>query len=215
MSANYFISGIGTGVGKTIVSAILTQLWSADYWKPIQAGDLDQSDSNTVRSLSLQVKNIHPEQFRLNLAASPHEAAEADKVTIRLQDFKLPATDNHLIVEGAGGLFVPINDQHFIIDLIERLKLPVILVIKDYLGCINHSLLSIKVLNAQNIPLAYVVFNGNFKPATRRIIHKHLAEGVNTIDIPELELTEAAQIVRASEQIKQQLKYQKLHHEIC
>lgn len=205
MSANYFISGIGTGVGKTIVSAILTQLWAADYWKPIQAGDLDHSDSNTVRSLSLQVKNIHPEQFRLNLAASPHEAAEADQLTIRLQDFKLPATDNRLIVEGAGGLFVPINDQHFIIDLIEQLKLPVILVIKDYLGCINHSLLSIQALKARHIPLAYVVFNGNFKPATRRIIHKHLAEGINTIDIPELELAEAAQIAKASEQIKQQL----------
>lgn len=206
MSANYFISGIGTGVGKTIVSAILAQLWGADYWKPIQAGDLDQSDSDTVRNLALHVKNIHPEQFRLTLAASPHEAAEADQVTIRLQDFKLPHTDNnHLIVEGAGGLFVPINDQHFIIDLIERLKLPVILVIKDYLGCINHSILSIKALNAYKIPLAYVVFNGNFKAATRRIIHQHLAEGIKTIDIPELEPAEAAHIARAGEQVKQQL----------
>lgn len=206
MSVNYFISGIGTGVGKTIVSAILAQLWEADYWKPIQAGDLDQSDSDKVRNLALQAKNIHPEQFRLTLAASPHEAAEADQVTIRLQDFKLPHTDNnHLIIEGAGGLFVPINDQHFIIDLIKRLKLPVILVIKDYLGCINHSILSIKALNAYSIPLAYVVFNGNFKPATRRIIHQHLAEGIKTIDIPEVEQAEAAHIARASEQVKQQL----------
>lgn len=204
-STSYFISGIGTGVGKTIVAAILTQLWAADYWKPIQAGDLDHTDSDTVRSLSQQVKKIYPERFRLNLAASPHEAAEADNLSISLADFELPLTNNRLIVEGAGGLFVPINDQHFMIDLIEQLKLPVILVIRDYLGCINHSLLSIKALNNQKIPLVYVVFNGRFKPATKRIIQKHLPDQVRTIDIPEWE--QMNEIEPISAHIKQQLNH--------
>lgn len=207
MFPNYFISGIGTGVGKTIASAILTQVWAADYWKPLQAGDLDYSDSDTVRSLSRLVKKIHPERFRLNLAASPHEAAEADHLSISLADFDLPATDNRLIVEGAGGLFVPLNEQHFMIDLIERLKLPVILVIRDYLGCINHALLSINALRTRNIPLAYVLFNGNFKPATKGIIQKHLPGQVLTLDLPELKQGEAICIEAISEHIKQQLNY--------
>ncbi len=207
MFPNYFISGIGTGVGKTIASAILTQVWAADYWKPLQAGDLDYSDSDTVRGLSRQVKKIHPERFRLNLAASPHEAAEADHLSISLADFDLPATDNRLIVEGAGGLFVPLNEQHFMIDLIERLKLPVILVIRDYLGCINHALLSINALRTRNIPLAYVLFNGNFKPATKGIIQKHLPGQVLTLDLPELKQGEAICIEAICEHIKQQLNY--------
>ncbi len=204
-SPSYFISGIGTGVGKTIVSALLTQLWATDYWKPIQAGDLDHTDSDTVRSLSRLVKNVHPERFRLNLSTSPHEAAKADNLSISLADFELPLTNNQLIVEGAGGLFVPINDQHFMIDLIEQLKLPVILVIRDYLGCINHSLLSIKALNNQKIPLAYVVFNGNFKAATKNIIQKHLPDQVRTIDIPEWE--QMTKIESISEHIRQQLNH--------
>lgn len=207
MSPSYFISGIGTGVGKTIASAILTQVWATDYWKPVQAGDLDYSDSDTVRNLSRRVKKIHPERFRLNLAASPHEAAEADHLSISLTDFELPITNNRLIIEGAGGLFVPLNGQHFMIDLIERLKLPVILVIRDYLGCINHSLLSINALRAKNIPLAYVLFNGNFKPATKSIIQKHLPGEVLTLDLPELKQGEATSIEAISEHIKQQLNY--------
>lgn len=204
-SASYFISGIGTGVGKTIVSALLSQIWETDYWKPIQAGDLDYTDSDTVRSLSKQVKKVHHERFRLNLAASPHEAAATEGLSIRLADFELPLTNNPIIVEGAGGLLVPINDQHFMIDLIEQLKLPVILVIRDYLGCINHSLLSIKALNNQKIPLAHVVFNGNFKPATKNIIQKHLPDQFRTIDIPELE--QMTDIETVSEHIRQQLNH--------
>lgn len=207
MLPSYFVSGIGTGVGKTIASAILTQVWAADYWKPVQAGDLDYSDSDTVRSLSRQAKKIHPERFRLNLAASPHEAADADNLSISLTDFELPVTGNRLIVEGAGGLFVPINDQHFMIDLVKRLKLPVILVLRDYLGCINHSLLSINALRTQNIPLAYVLFNGNFKPATKSIIQKHLPDQVHTLYLPELKQAEATCIEDISEHIKQQLNY--------
>lgn len=207
MLPSYFISGIGTGVGKTIAAAILSQVWAADYWKPVQAGDLDHTDSDTVRSLSRQVKKIHPERFRLNLAASPHEAAAADSLSISLTDFDLPATGNRLIVEGAGGLFVPLNEQHFMIDLIERLQLPVILVIRDYLGCINHSLLSVNALRAKNIPLAYVLFNGNFKPATKNIIQKQLPDQVLTLDLPELKQGATTCIEEISEHIKQQLNY--------
>jgi len=118
MNKSYFITGIGTGIGKTVTSAVLVKYFSADYWKPIQSGDLDQSDSNQVGYLTDFKNLIHPEQFRLKFPASPHQSAAMEDIDIKVQDFQLPNTDNSLLVEGAGGLFVPINQQEFIIDLI-------------------------------------------------------------------------------------------------
>jgi len=129
---------------------------------------------------------IHPETYKLKRAASPHQSAKEEDIEIQLTDFKLPQTLNNLIVEGAGGLFVPISDNDFIIDLIKKLCLPVILVARDYLGCINHTLLSIEALKTRNIPIAYFVFNGNFMPETERIIRKHLEEKIQVIKISEI-----------------------------
>jgi dethiobiotin synthetase len=158
---SFFVTGTGTEVGKTLVSAILTEKLQADYWKPIQAGDLHDTDSMKVaRWVSNEKSHFHKEAYALATAASPHYAAERDGLEIRLKRIQLPATDNRLIVEGAGGLMVPLNPKRFIIDLIEHLKLPVILVSRNYLGSINHTLLSVEALQRRNLPIAGIIFNG-------------------------------------------------------
>lgn len=161
-------------MGKTVISAILTEYLQADYWKPIQSGDLHNSDSMKVKALiSNSTSFFHPERYRLNNPLSPHASAEIDGVRISLDDFELPQTDNHLIVEGAGGLFVPINERDTVIDLIERLNIPVVLVSRNYLGSINHTMLSIEALRARNIEIQGIIFNGMSTPATERFIEEN------------------------------------------
>src|SRR5476649_1485023 len=146
-----FVTGIGTGIGKTIVSAILTEKLKADYWKPIQAGDLDNSDTLKVKSLITNTSSkIHPEAYRLTQACSPHKAAAIDGITIDQKNILLPVTDNKLIIEGAGGLMVPLNNNFLMIDLIQQLNAGVILVVKHYLGSINHTLLSLEALYSRD-----------------------------------------------------------------
>jgi dethiobiotin synthetase len=157
----YIIAGIGTEIGKTFISSILTEALQADYWKPIQSGALDFTDTDTVRSLISNTKTVfHPEVYRLNEPMSPHAAAAIDGVKIELSKFELPQTDNHLIVELAGGIMVPLNDRETNIDLIKKLNIPVILISKNYLGSINHTLLSVEVLKMNNILVKGLIFNG-------------------------------------------------------
>ena len=195
---SFFITGIGTGVGKTVVSAVFAQHFQAGYWKPVQSGGLAQSDSIEVAGLIDNHLRIFPERFRLQLAVSPHQAAEAENLRIELSDFELPATDGPLVVEGAGGLFVPINDQNFVIELIQRLQLPAVLVVRDYLGCINHTLLSVQALKAANIPVAYVVFNGTFNPATRAVLARHCPPGATIIELPEFTCLNRNEVYQAA-----------------
>lgn len=157
----FFVTGIGTDVGKTIASAILVESLYADYWKPIQAGDLDNTDTMKVRSLiSNTISKFHPETYQLTKQMSPHAAAEADGVKINIDTLALPITTNSLIIEGAGGLMVPLNDEFLVIDLIQKLKAEVILISKNYLGSINHTLLTVEALKNRNIPIAGIIFNG-------------------------------------------------------
>ncbi len=167
----YFVTGIDTDAGKTVVAAILTKALQADYWKPIQAGELDNTDTMKVQRLVNDSKTtFYPEGYRLQTPASPHYAAELDQVRIDTNELELPSTTNNLIVEGAGGLFVPLNDKELIIDLMAQWQIPVILVSKNYLGSINHTLLSIFALQQKNIPIAGIVFNGEATPATEDYI---------------------------------------------
>lgn len=169
--ARYFITGIGTGIGKTITSAVITEKLQADYWKPIQSGDLEQSDSLAIQNLiSNSQTQIHPETFRLTQPLSPHLSAKLDGIEIELSRFKLPETNNSLIVEGAGGLMVPLNDQHLIVDLIKQLDLEVILVSQNYLGSINHTLLSINLLHQYQILVKGIIFNGDVNEESQRYI---------------------------------------------
>lgn len=167
----YIVAGIGTEVGKTVISAILVEKLQADYWKPVQAGELDFSDTHKVSSWISNDKSVfHPERYRLHTPMSPHAAADIDQVKIDLADFQLPQTDNALIVELAGGLMVPLNQEQLIIDLVAQLGLPVILVSYYYLGSINHTLLSIDALKARNIPIKGIIFNGTEVPTTKEVI---------------------------------------------
>lgn len=157
-----FVSGIGTDVGKTVVSAILVEALQADYWKPVQAGGLNFTDTHFVRSLLSNKQSVfHAEQYALQTAASPHYAAKQDGVDIDIAAFQFPSTQNRLIVEGAGGLMVPLNGQHTVIDFVKQYELPVLLVANNYLGSINHTLLSVAALKQKGIPLLGIIFNGD------------------------------------------------------
>jgi len=171
---HYFVTGIGTGIGKTIVSAILTETLKADYWKPIQAGELDNSDSMKVHSLiSNKTSFIHSEAYRLSKSMSPHAAAKTDKITIDLKKIKTPNTSKTLIIEGAGGVMVPLNNKQLVIDLIIKLKAEVILVVQNYLGSINHTLLTYEALKSRKIPIAGIVFNGKPTPSSEEFILRY------------------------------------------
>lgn len=165
-----FITGIGTDVGKTITSAIVTQALEADYWKPVQAGDLDNSDSHKIqRYISNSKTQIFENSYKLNTPASPHLAAAIDGITIDLKKIIEPLTDNHLVIEGAGGILVPLNDIDCIVDLIKE-DYKVILVSRHYLGSINHTLLTFEALKNRNIAVAGIVFSGDENKATEEII---------------------------------------------
>jgi dethiobiotin synthetase len=165
-----FITGISTDVGKTIVSAIITEALQADYWKPIQAGDLENSDSHKVKAyLSNPKSQIFENSYKLNTPASPHLAAALDGITIDLHKITEPKTENHLVIEGAGGVFVPLNEKDLVIDLIQS-DYKVIVVSRHYLGSINHTLLTIEALQNRKIKIAGIVFSGDENKATEAII---------------------------------------------
>lgn len=165
---NYTVAGIHTGIGKTICSTILCEALRADYWKPVQAGDLDKSDSIFVQSHSQTI--VHPERYKLTTPASPHYAAAIDGLEIQLKDFILPSTKNNLIVETAGGIMSPLSHSVLNIHLMQHIGYPVILVSENYLGSINHTLLSIELLKKSGINLIGIVFNGEKNDATESFI---------------------------------------------
>jgi dethiobiotin synthetase len=156
-----FVTGIGTEIGKTIVSAALVEKLQADYWKPIQSGDLHDSDSNKVQNLISNPKTrIFPEAYKLTQPFSPHKSAAIDGIAIEQGKIVPPQTNNMLIIEGAGGLMVPLNGDFMMIDLIKHLDTDVVLVSKNYLGSINHTLLSIYALRQYKIAIRGIIFNG-------------------------------------------------------
>lgn len=160
-----FVSGTGTGIGKTFVSAILTEALQADYWKPVQAGYATITDSDWVKNTITNRKTIvHPEVYKLKLAASPHIAAQQESITISIQTIvdALPDSDNDLVIEGAGGLMVPLNDHEFITDLIRMLDVPVLLVSRNTLGSINFSLLTALACREKGINVMGWIFNDNY-----------------------------------------------------
>jgi len=193
-----FITGIGTAIGKTVVSAIITEALEADYWKPIQAGFDDGTDALQVRSLISNTNTIiHPEVYTLQMPASPHIAArnEGGHISIASIVNRLPLTDyrngeqlstvngerlraggirstvhGQLIIEGAGGILVPLNDQEFVIDLIEQLGAKVILVSRNYLGSINHSLLTAAICKQRNINVIGWIFNDQYLDYEEEIV---------------------------------------------
>jgi len=178
MSKKIYVTGIGTDVGKTVISAIITEALTADYWKPIQAGDVTFGDTDTVKKLiSNSISKFHPNAYLLNTPMSPHAAAEIDNIVIDITTIIPPITDNTLVIEGAGGLFVPLNNSETILDTIDK-SYKVILVSRHYLGSINHTLMSLKILLDKGLDVS-LIFNGPENKTTEDIILK--MTGVNVI----------------------------------
>jgi dethiobiotin synthetase len=170
----YFVTSIHTDSGKTLVSAILAEALQADYWKPIQCGS-DQRDLKTVKEL---VDNEHcmfyDESYLLKAPLSPHAAAKMEGREIKLADISLPSNEGHdLIIEGAGGVLVPLNDHEFVIDIAEKFKAELILVSNIYLGSINHTLLTVNELKRRGLKVKGIIFNGAENSETEEIILKH------------------------------------------
>jgi len=165
-----FVTGISTDVGKTIASSIIVESLEADYWKPIQAGDLDYSDTYKVKSyISNSKSQFFSNSYALNTAASPHLAAEIDRITINLKEIHEPKTENHLVIEGAGGIFVPLNENETIIDLIQP-DYKIIVVSRHYLGSINHTLLTIEAIQNRGFQVAGIIFSGSENKSTESLI---------------------------------------------
>ena len=176
------VAGIGTDTGKTVASAILCKALNADYWKPVQAGDLENTDSHKVKKW-VPDTHIHPEAYRLNTPMSPHGAAAIDGIIIEENQIKIPATTNDLVIELAGGLMVPLRNDYLIIDWVASSGLPVVLVADYYLGSINHTLLSLSAIKQRNIPLLGIVFNGEKNTSTFDVImHRSGAKCLLEID---------------------------------
>ena len=164
-----FVTGISTEVGKTMASAMIVEALEADYWKPIQAGDLEHSDSHKIAALISNNRTvIHKNSYALNTPMSPHAAANIDGISIQLKNIREPETNNHLVIEGAGGLLVPLNEKDTILDLIKP-NYKVVVVSRHYLGSINHSLLTIGWLQDKGYEVS-VLFSGDKHPSTEEII---------------------------------------------
>ncbi len=171
---NIIIAGIHTGIGKTICSAVICQALGYDYWKPVQAGDLDNSDSLFIKkNVSHSGCIIHSETYRMPLAASPHFAAAQSGVLIKPEDFVLPNTGNSLVIETAGGIMSPLAKDFLNIDLIMELNQPVVVVSNNYLGSINHTLLTVAALQQRHIPIEGLVFSGAVVDSSREFILEH------------------------------------------
>ena len=172
MTQPIFITGIGTGIGKTLVAAIVAEALQADYWKPVQAGYEEGTDSSLIKEyLSNSFSVVHPELYKLKMAVSPHIAAREENIRIDIAEIKTKLEEINggiqhkkisIIIEGAGGLMVPLNDHEFVADLIKQLQAKVILVSRNYLGSINHSLLTAEVCRYYKLEVLGWIFNDQF-----------------------------------------------------
>jgi len=170
----FFVTGTDTDVGKTLVSAWLLSHLDASYWKPVQAGALPETDATTVRRLAeVAADRILPEAYVLPEPIAPHEAARRAGIEIVMAKLVPPSTDRLLVVEGAGGVLVPLTAKAYVIDLATELHLPVILVARSTLGTINHTLLSLEAIRRRGLPLAGVVINGPETPHNRAAIERY------------------------------------------
>lgn len=186
MPNQFIIAGIGTEIGKTLISSIFRQGMQADYWKPVQSGNPEEADALFIGQMTrVPEGKIWDSSYMLTQPLSPHTAAEIDGIRISLDHIQLPLTERSLIVELAGGLMVPLNESETNLDLIAHVALPVILVSKNYLGSINHTLLSYEILKAKQIPIAGIVFNGPANASGERFILQHTGLKV-LLRVPEL-----------------------------
>ena len=197
MTKGFIISGTDTGIGKTTVSAMLLRALDAAYWKPIQSGTVDATDRQTVQQLTRlpDVRFFH-ESFILTQPLSPHRAAELDGIKIDVEKLAPQITSRTLLIEGAGGLLVPITRKFLQIDLFRRFDLPIILCARTALGTINHTLLSVEALRARHIPIHGIIFVGDDNPDNIKTIID-FTETKNLGRLPQLEILNAATLDQA------------------
>jgi dethiobiotin synthase len=201
----YFVTGSDTDVGKTVVASWLMLALDGEYWKPVQAGLDGETDEAAVRRLTgLPAERFHGSAYRLKAALSPHEAATREGIAIEMARFKLPPHRRPLVVEGAGGLLVPLNDRDLVIDLIAKLGLPAVLVARSTLGTINHTLLSLEALRARRIAVAGVVIDGPANAANREAIATYGNVPV-IAELPVLDPLDRGQIALAAARIRPKL----------
>ncbi|MCP4460635.1 MAG: dethiobiotin synthase [Cytophagales bacterium] len=196
---NYFVTAIGTDSGKTLVSAILTEMLGCGYWKPIQAGE--PRDTDTVKSLVTNSEcHFISEKFLLKTPASPHYSAEMDGIELSADKFELPSADQ-LIIEGAGGLLVPINSKEVIADLIRGFNAEVILVSDLYLGSINHTLLTVEELKRRKLAVKGIMFNGDSNVASEKIILQK--SGYRCLmRLPKLEVVDSPSVIKFANELR-------------
>lgn len=206
MSHQIVIVGIGTEVGKTLASAIVVKALNAAYWKPVQTGFLHgkgDRDSKTVQDLTQCT--VLPETYLFQEPLSPHIAARIDGAEIDIQHIQIPETDGNLVIETAGGLMAPLNDTNLFIDLLQQWKCPVILTVRQYLGNINHTLLSIEALTSRDIPVLGMITSGIALPDTNRWLSQYTQIPV-LLEIPELNEINPDVIQQLGEDLKINLK---------
>lgn len=199
------IVGIHTGIGKTVTSAVLTEALQADYWKPVQAGELDNSDTMKVTSCVRNSRSvIHTERYRLREPMSPHAAAAHEGIDIQLSDFVLPKTDNLLLIETAGGVMSPLTQHHTMVDFVKHLNVPVILVSAAYLGSINHTLLCLEVLEHRGVEVLGVIFSGERNEESEAFVMKY--KNVKRIaHVPYLHEVNAEHVQAVAEPLRQSI----------
>jgi dethiobiotin synthetase len=175
INSSFVITGIGTEVGKTFCSTVICIALETNYWKPIQAGDLEQLDSDFVQKYSSNTE-IEQSLYLLKQPLSPHESARLDGFSLKLNDFLLPTFKKNTLIEGAGGLCVPINQELLLLDVFKMWNLPLIVVTKHYLGSINHTLLTLQELHRSGLKIFTLVINGIRNESSERVYRTHFPE---------------------------------------
>ena len=206
MPKKIFITGISTEVGKTLVSSICVEALKADYWKPIQAGELSFSDADRVKALvSNSQTNIHEITYGLTTPMSPHAAADIDGVLVKTSNLNVPTTENRIVIEGAGGVLVPVNHHETILDIIPKEAL-VVVVSRHYLGSINHTLLTLELIKRRGFE-PVLIFSGNEHPTTEEIIKK--MSGVKVIGrVDQEEIIDKVVVRKYADLFKEKLEHE-------
>ena len=204
MTNSIAIAGIHTGIGKTIASAVIAEAINADYWKPAQAG-IEERDMEVVkRLLTNGEKRVHPEALILSQPMSPHAAADIDGIKIDFTAFKWPKTDKILLIETAGGLLSPMSASTTMADFISHYQLPVILIAQNYLGSINHTLLSIEVLKGRGIRLLGIVMNGSGNEYSESFIEQYAKTSI-IARVPQFDTLDNGSVAKCAAAIRDSL----------
>jgi dethiobiotin synthetase len=202
----YFVTAIGTDIGKTLVSSILVNALKADYWKPIQCGNLDYTDSDFIRKHTNSW--VHPEKYCFKMPASPHIASTEENENIELKKILIPSIKNHLIIEGAGGMMVPLNEKNdLVIDIAKKNNLPLIIVSSFYLGSINHTLLTLEYAKQNKLKVAMLIFSGEIVPSSLEAI-KNFFPDLKIGFVPKIENLSKEKLIIASEEFKKDYLYE-------